>query len=182
MRDHTLQKATAMTRWLRLLAIGLALFAGSAGAAPSCAIGQTINLVVMSIKPLPPGRPWLQATNSSAHIALERCSYASQHKDGFCYFATNVPAGRYYFRQVMTNVMNDLSYRVSNASLWFDVSPVGMTYLGDWRVEFGDEGMVKRIEVRRNLSQLDRMQALCGWPQQRLFLARTKESLVEVVN
>jgi hypothetical protein len=42
--------------------------------------------------------------------------------------------------------------------------------------------MVRRIEVRQDLSHLDRMQALCSWPQQRLFLARTKESLVEVVN
>jgi len=170
-----------MSRWIVLFPAVLALTAMQARAAPACVVGQTNNLVVMSIKPLPPGKPWLQSTASAQRILLERCSFTPQ-RDGTCFFATNVPAGRYYFQEVMTGAMNDLHYPVSQPTLWFEISPIGLTYLGDWQVEFGDEGVLQRLEIRESLPHLDRMQALCEWPTQRLFLGRAKEPLAEVVN
>lgn len=154
----------------------------SAGASPNCMVGTTTNLLVMSILPAPPGRPWLQSTSASTRIILERCSYSPQKKDGFCFFAANVPAGRYYFQEVLPNARNNLTYPVSTPTLWFEVSPVGLTYIGDWQVEFGDQRVIQRLEIRENLAHFDRMQALCGWPSQRLFLGRPKTPLVEVVN
>ena len=159
----------------------MVLAAGDLHAAAACVVGPTTNLVVMSIKPLPPGKPWLQSTTSSQRILLERCSFTPQ-RDGHCFFAADVPAGKYYFQEVMTGAMNDLSYPVSQPTVWFEISPVGITYLGDWQLEFGDEGVLQHLEIRESLPHFDRMQALCGWPAQRLFLGRAREPLAEVVN
>lgn len=166
---------------LRTVVACVAAFAGPVAAGPACAVGPTTNLVVMSVKPLPNGRPWLQATNSGTRIILERCSYSVQ-PGGVCYFAPNVPAGRYYFQQVLTGAMNDLTYPVSTASLWFDISPLGLTYLGDWKVEFGDQRNVRMLQIRYDFAHLDAMRSLCELPPQRLFLARAKQPLAEVID
>jgi hypothetical protein len=97
----------------------LAAAAGTASAAPACIVEQTTNIVVMSIKPAPSGRSWLQGTSSSAHFALERCSVKEQ-PDGLCYFAVNFPPGHYYFQQVLTSALDDLTYLVSTPSAWFE--------------------------------------------------------------
>ena len=168
---------------MAIAAIAGLVLTRSAAASPTCMVGTTTNLLVMSIMPAPPGRPWLQSPGSSTRIILERCSYNPQErKDGFCFFAADVPAGRYYFQEVLPSARNNLTYPVSTPALWFEVSPVGLTYIGDWHVEFGDQRVIRRLEIRENLAHLDRLQTLCGWPSQRLFLGRPKTPLVEVVN
>ncbi|MFT3898085.1 MAG: hypothetical protein QM719_10405 [Thermomonas sp.] len=135
----------------------------------------------MNIGPEIPGRPWLQSTTSTDRIILNRCSFQNT-PGGICYFAADVPAGKYYFREFMTGVMNDLTYPVSTSSLWFGVSPVGLTYLGDWTVEFGDQRVIDKLEIHYQLDHVDSMRETCGLPAQRLFLGRTKMELAEIVD
>lgn len=166
---------------LPLIVALLLIVSGAGSAAPNCAVGATRNIVVMNISPSPPGRPWLQSTTSTARIILTRCSFESL-PGGTCFFAPDVPGGKYYFREVMTGVMNDLTYPVSTSSLWFDVSPVGLTYLGDWTVKFGDQRVIDKLEIRYPLDHVDKVRETCELPPQRLFLGRTKMELAEVVD
>ena len=159
----------------------LLALSGPSLAAPNCAVGATRNIVVMNVSPSPPGKPWLQSTTSSTRIILTRCSF-QQLPGGTCFFAADVPAGRYYFREVMTGVMNDLTYPVSTASLWFEVSPLGTTYLGDWSVKFGDQRVIEKLEIHYELNHLDKVREICGLPAQRLFLGRTKLELAEIID
>ena len=166
---------------LPLIMASLLIASRPGSAAPNCAVGATRNIVVMNITPEIPGKPWLQSTTSTTRIILTRCSFQDL-PGGTCYFAPDVPAGKYYFKEVMTGVMNDLTYPVSTSSLWFEVSPIGLTYLGDWTIKFGDQRVIDKLEIHYELDHADLVAKLCGWSPQRLFLGRTKLELAEIVD
>jgi hypothetical protein len=149
-------------------------------AAASCEVGSTTNVVVLSVTPDPGGQLLLQQPGTSNRIFLRRCS-RTQAKN-VCFFATDVVPGRYYFQEVTHSAGWDLSYPVSTPSLWFEISPIGMTYLGDWTVVFGDLRNVKKIGIKYDLKHWDAMRALCHLPAQRLFLGRTKMPLAEIID
>ena len=127
------------------------------------------------------GGEWLlQNVETSDRIFLRQCSRFEA--DRGCYYATDVVPGKYYFQEVWPEGMNSLFYPVSRKGLWFEITGKGVDYIGDWTIDRTAERVVKRLEIRYQLKTLDRMVALCGIRDRKLFLGKTKTAALEIVN
>lgn len=174
-----------MRRWrvlMFLLALEAVLIDG-AHALPACVLPDAKNVVVANVGGnLADG--WagdllLQSVNSHDRILMRRCSGEVGSK---CYFAVDVQPGRYYFSEVLAGAKNGMSYPVSKAGLWFDITGKGVDYIGDWTIDRGDQRLVQRLQIRYEVSRLDEMLRLCRISDRKLFLSKTKEGAAEIVD
>ena len=121
----------------------------------------------------------LQNTRTNDRIMLRRCSQAVGTT---CYFAIDVPPGRYYFREAVPRVNDQMQYPVSRDGLWFDVTGQGVDYIGDWTIERTTDLVVKKLEIKYPLKNLDQMMSYCKIQGKRQFLDRTNTLSAEIVN
>lgn len=156
---------------------------GLAVAAPSCVNPQAGNYVIASSRSeLADGWPaqWLlQKVDSPTQIILRRCS---ERKGDDCYFAVNAEPGMYYFKEVIPGVKNTLQYPVSKPDLWFEITAKGVDYIGDWNIERSNRRADVKLKLSYSVVSLEKMMALCGVADRKLFLGRTKTPSLEIVN
>jgi len=154
-----------------------------APAAPACARAGAENFVVANVSGNLSdgfgGDLLLQSTGSTDHILMHRCS---GRQGSSCYFAVNVAAGRYYFREVVTGAKNGLVYPVSGSGLWFEVTGQGVDYIGDWTIVRGDSRQVHNLQIEYRLRALDDIVSLCQTGSKRLFLDKTNAAAAEIVD
>jgi hypothetical protein len=148
----------------------------SAMASPACVKPGAANFVLASSASTLTegwGGEWLlqNVDNPSGRIFLRRCSEAAHNT---CYFATDVKPGKYYFREAVPEGKNDLLYPVSTEQLWFMITGSGVDYLGHWVIERPDLRIVKHLEIHYELTDLDKMLAMCEIKEKKLYLDRTK--------
>lgn len=124
------------------------------------------------------GGQWvLQNVRNDERIFLRRCGFGAD-----CYFAKDVPPGRYYFEEVVGSVNDQLQYLVSRETLWFDITGQGVDFIGDWTIERTMDRVVQKLEVKYPLKKLDQMMGLCKIQGKRLFLDRTTTLPSEIVD
>ena len=102
--------------------------------------------------------------------------------NGVCYYAIDVKPGRYYFKEVVANAKNTLEYPVSRKSLWFEVTGKGVDYIGDWSIARDSDRLVKKLEIRYSVSNLDQMLRACRISGKRQFLSKTQAPASEIVD
>ncbi len=168
---------------MKLIALICLALPGLAVAAPACVDPDAENYVIASSRSeLADGwsAQWLlQKVDSSAQIILKRCS---ERKGDNCYFAVNAQPGMYYFKEVIPGVKNMLQYPVSKPDLWFEITAKGVDYIGDWSIERSNRRADVKLKLSYNVMNLEKMMALCGLTDKKLFLGRTKTPSLEIVN
>jgi len=169
---------TKISTFLVLLLIG-----SDAVADPGCADPGAKNYVLASSRSQLTKSfeaQWvLQNTRTNERIMLRRCS---QGVGDTCYFATDVPPGRYYFQEVVGRVNDHMAYPVSREGLWFDITGQGVDYIGDWTIERNTDLVVTKLEIKYPLKSLDRMVEYCKIQGKKLFLDRTNTPPGEIVD
>jgi hypothetical protein len=127
------------------------------------------------------GGDWLlQSVDTSDRIFLRRCNVAVSN--GTCYYAVDVAPGRYYFKEVTTSAKNTLQYPVSRKSLWFEITGKGVDYIGDWSIARDGDRLVKKLEIRYSVQNLDRMMRACRISGKKQFLSKTQAPASEIVD
>jgi hypothetical protein len=122
---------------------------------------------------------WLQGVNSPERILLRSCS---EGVDNTCYYAIDVKPGMYYFQQVIPGANDDLTYPVSAPSFWFPITGLGIDYIGHWNIDRTANRAVSKLQIHYELSELEKMIALCKIGNKKIYLDRVKELAHEIVN
>jgi len=127
------------------------------------------------------GGDWLlQSVDTPDRIFLRRCDVAVSN--GTCYYAVDVAPGRYYFKEVAASAKNTLQYPVSRKSLWFEITGKGVDYIGDWSIARDSDRLVKKLDIRYSVSNLDQMLRACRISGKRQFLSKTQAPASEIVD
>ena len=169
---------------IKALLGGLLLLPLIASAEPACVVPDAKNVVIargpVDLTDGWGGQWWLQNVDTRERILMRSCGLRDEGQD--CYFATDVTPGRYFFQEVVPNVMNSLQYPVSRKGLWFGITGKGVDYIGDWTIERDSERIVKKLEIRYSLAHLDAMIGSCRISNKKLFLSKTREAAREIVD
>jgi len=162
--------------------IALAVVNSAACGEPSCKRPDAKNFVVATSPSVLAdgfdGQWLLQNVETSDRIFLQPCS-ARKPK---CYYAVNVTPGRYYFEREQPSGLNHLEYPVSRNGLWFQITGMGVDYIGDWTITRGAERVITKLEIQYSLKSLDEILAHCQIEGRKLYLDKTKVLGAEIVD
>ncbi|MEO7431927.1 MAG: hypothetical protein ABIR62_07855 [Dokdonella sp.] len=169
---------------MKVLLAFAALIPIVAVAEPTCVVTDARN-VVLATGPSDLTDGWggnwlLQNVETSDRIFLRRCS--AHASSDTCYYAVNVVPGKYYFQEAVPGAKNSLSYPVSRKALWFQVTGMGVDYIGDWTIERDSFRVVKKLEIRYSLKHLEEMVGLCKITGKKQYLSRTQSPAREIVD